>query len=61
MPFRGKAQYGQNYRGRSQYVNNYRSYFRTGNFRGTQNYRGHNFIGEYRGNYQNEDFGRGRI
>ena len=31
-----------------------------GNFRGSQNYRALNFRGGYRGNYRNEDFGRGR-
>ena len=47
-------------RGRSQYDHNYRSDFRRGNFRGMQNYGGQNFRGGYKGNYQNEDFGRGR-
>ena len=30
------------------------------NFRGTQNYRGQNFRGGYRGNFRNDNFGRGR-
>ena len=34
--------------------------FRRGNFRRMQSYRGQKFRGAYRGNYQNEDFGRGR-
>ena len=58
--FRGRAQYGQNYRGRSQYVNNYRNEFRIGNIRGMQNYRGRHFTDRYRGNYSNENFGKGR-
>ena len=60
MPFRGRAQFGQNYRRTLQYVSNYRNDFRRGNFRGMQNYIGQNFTGGYRGNYQNDDFGRGR-
>ena len=59
MSFRGRAQYGLNYRGRLQYVNNYGNAFRRGNFRGAQNYRGKNFRGGYRGNYRNDNYGRG--
>ena len=47
-------------RGRLQYDQNYRGDFRKGNFRGTHNYRGHNFRGRYRGNFRNDNFDRGR-
>ena len=59
MSFRGRAQHGQNYTGKLKYSNHYRSDFRRGDFRGTQNYRGQNFRGGCRSNYQNEDFERG--
>ena len=55
-----RSQYKQDYRGRSQYDKNYRGYFRKGNFRGTQNYRGQNFRDGYRGNFRKDNFGRGR-
>ena len=58
--FRGRGQYGQNYIGRPQYVNAFRNDFRRENFRGTQNYRSKYFGGGYRGNYRNDNFGRGR-
>ena len=50
MSYRGGAQYGQHYTGD----------FRKGNFRRMLNYRGQNFRGGYRGNFRNDNFGKGR-
>ena len=61
MSLRGRAQYGQNYRGRSQYVDNYTNDFRRGNFRETPNYGGQHFRGGYRGNYRNNNLGKGIV
>ena len=58
MPYRGRAQYKQNYRERSQYDQNYRGNFRRGNSRETENNRGQNFRGGYRGSLGNNDLGR---
>ena len=55
-----RGQCGQNYRGRSKYINTFRNDFRRDNFRVTQNYRGQNYRGGYRGNYSNDNFRRGR-
>ena len=44
----------------SQHHQNYRGEFREANFRGMQNYRGQNFRGGYRGNFRDDNLGRGR-
>ena len=66
ISFSSRIQYGQNYRDRPRYEKNYRNNFRQGSFRGNvrmyqnQNNRRQNYIGEYRGNYRNENYNRGR-